>query len=129
MTSTRILILSCAAILASSSTAFAQLWGYGRVPRDGACFFKNANFKGEYFCVDAGAELTSIPDGMNDEISSFRIVGRAEVTLYRDRRFNGRSGRFTRDVRDLRRENWNDTISSLEVHAIRGGGGSDRPGN
>jgi hypothetical protein len=119
MTPTRILILSCAALLAASSTAFAQRWGHGRTPRDGVCFYRNINFEGEYFCVDAGTQLGQIPEDMNDKISSFRMFGRAEVTIYKDRRFSGRSAHFTGDVRDLRRDKWNDAISSLEVRAVR----------
>ncbi|HET7695167.1 MAG TPA: peptidase inhibitor family I36 protein [Vicinamibacterales bacterium] len=122
MTSTRIAVAACAAVLAVASAAEAQRWGYGRRPRDGACFYEDRNFGGQYFCVDAGANLPSIPQGMSDRISSLRVFGRAEVTIYRDYRFNGRSTRFTRDVRDLRNEGWNDAISSLDVRGRNAGG-------
>jgi hypothetical protein len=121
----RIRVFACLALLAiaSSSTAYAQRWGRGREPRDGACFYENRNFGGEYFCVDAGADLPSIPRGMSDRISSLRLFGRAEVTIFRDYRFKGRSSRFDRNIRDLRDEGWNDEISSLEVRGRGGRGG------
>jgi len=115
------LTLCMLVLLTLPSAAFAQRWGRGRVPAAGACFYRNDNFDGEYFCVDAGATLTSIPEGLNDKISSMRLFGPAEVTVYRDRSFHGRSSRFRADVRNLKKADWNDTISSLEVHAVHGG--------
>src|SRR5262249_47148446 len=120
MTSTKVLIFACATVLAASSSAFAQRWGHGRTPRDGACFYKDADFSGEYFCVSAGSNLPTIEDGLNDKISSMRLFGNTEVTVYRDRHFNGRSTRFGNDVHNLKNAGWNDTISSIEVRS-RGG--------
>jgi hypothetical protein len=57
---------------------------------------------------------------MNDQISSIRTFGRGiEVTVFQDGRFNGRAGRFD-DVRNLRREGWNDRISSIRVDSPGG---------
>jgi Peptidase inhibitor family I36 len=120
------LVVAGAVVLIASSAAFAQRWGYGRTPRDGACFYKDADFRGEYFCVDAGRSLNSIGEDMNDEISSVRIFGRAEVTVHKDPHFNGRTNRFTSDVRNLKNAGWNDTISSIDV---RRGAGSDGGGS
>ena len=129
MTSRKIPVFVCMAMLAAVSTASAQRWGRGREPREGACFYENRNFGGEYFCVDAGADLPSIPRGMSDRISSMRLFGRTQVTIFRDNRFGGRSSRFDHDVRDLRNEGWNDEISSLEVRGRRGSGGGGGGGN
>jgi hypothetical protein len=108
------------------AVASAQLrWGRPAVPRDGACFYRDAGFRGDYFCVRAGEDLSWVPGGLNDEISSIRTFGRAEVTVYRDRRFSGRSERFRRDVFNLRNEGWNDRLSSLRVDRARGGYGRD----
>jgi hypothetical protein len=127
MSVARTFVIAAAMIAAAAPSAFAQRWGRGRTPNSGACFYRDADFRGDYFCVDAGRSVSDLPRGMNDAISSVRIFGRAEVFLYRDRRFTGRSTSFDRDVRNLRRENWNDTVSSVEVRAIRGGfGGRDR---
>ncbi len=111
------------------SVASAQLrWGRPPVPRDGACFYRDAGFRGDYFCVRAGEDLSWVPAGLNDEISSIRTFGRAEVTVYRDRRFSGRSERFERDVFNLRNQGWNDKLSSLRVDRGRGGYGRDDRG-
>jgi peptidase inhibitor family I36 len=111
------LLLALLASLALSSAAMAQTWGRERFPRDGVCFFKDANFSGEYFCVRTGDELSRMPDGMNDKISSVRIFGRAEVFVFQDIRFEGRSAHFDSDIRNLRDDGWNDLISSLRVRA------------
>lgn len=110
-------------LLASASSAMAQRWGRERTPRDGACFYENPDFRGDYFCVRSGDDLRSMPSGMNDRISSIQIFGRAEVEVYKDGNFRGRSARFDGDVRDLRLDIWNDRISSIQVRSGRGGGG------
>jgi Peptidase inhibitor family I36 len=118
-----------ALIVSIPSVASAQLrWGRPTVPRDGACFYRDAGFRGDYFCVRAGEDLPWVPGGLNDEISSIRTFGRAEVTVYRDRRFSGRSERFERDVFNLRNQGWNDKLSSLRVDRGRGGYGRDDRG-
>jgi hypothetical protein len=72
---------------------------------------------------------------MNDQITSIQIFGRAEVTVFQDSRFEGRSTRFNYDVRDLKREGWNDLISSFRVegssygHNHNHGGGSGYNGD
>jgi hypothetical protein len=121
MTTAKLLFFAGLALLMAAPNAAAQRWGRERTPRDGACFYRDADFEGDYFCVASGEGLRSIPSGMNDRISSMRLFGRVDVTVYRDRNFNGRSLRLTRDVRNLKREGWNDTISSLDVQRPRGG--------
>src|SRR5262245_30361639 len=116
----RKIVLACVLTAAAPATASAQYWGYGKTPRDGACFYRDANFGGEYFCVDAGKKLDSIPSGMNDKITSVRMYGRAEVTVHRDRYQGGPSRRLYNDVRNLKDSGWNDTISSLEIHPTKG---------
>jgi hypothetical protein len=103
-----------AALLAAIPSG-AQQWGHGNSPRDGVCFYEDRDFKGEYFCVSVGESLGTLPNGMNDKISSLRIFGRAEVMVFRDVRFQGNSTRFVFDVSDLRREGWDKNISSLRV--------------
>src|SRR5262245_45026561 len=103
----KVLCLSLLA-LAVSSPAIAQRWGRERFPRDGVCFFRDPNFNGDYFCVRAGDELNRMPEGMNDQISSIRIFGRAEVVVFKDVRFEGRSARFDNDIRNLRDGGWDD---------------------
>ena len=77
-------------IVSIPAAASAQLrWGRPTVPRDGACFYRDAGFRGEYFCVRAGEDLPYIPGGLNDEISSIRTFGRAAVLVFRDKRLLG----------------------------------------
>ena len=110
------------ALLAQVDTASAQIrWGRGSVPRAGACFYQDSGFRGEYFCASLGQTLPSVPNGMGDRISSIRTFGGAEVTVFRDRGFRGGSARFSGDVDSLRRNGWNDTISSIRIEGGRFG--------
>jgi len=92
-----------------------------REPRNGACFYEDVNYGGDHFCVRAGESLERMPRGMNDRVSSIRTFGRAEVQAYRNYSLEGRSARIGDDVPDLRRQNWNDQISSVEVRRSRYG--------
>ena len=47
MRSTKVPFFACTAVLAFAATAFAQQWGRGREPRDGACFYENINYGGQ----------------------------------------------------------------------------------
>jgi hypothetical protein len=109
------------------SPAFAQRWGHGELPRQGACFYKDPDFRGEYFCAEAGANINAVPDDMNDEISSMRVFGGADVTLFKDVRFQGRSSRFETDIRNLKQVGWDDLISSIRIqYSSRGAFGRPR---
>jgi hypothetical protein len=109
-------VLAALALVALTTAGLdAQRWGRPRPPRAGACFYQNANFGGDWFCIQAGDGYDAMPDGLNDRISSIRIVGDASVEVYRNPNFSGRSSRFTEDVSNLQREGWNDTISSVRV--------------
>lgn len=121
-----LLLLSAAALALVSSTASAQRWGHEREPRDGACFYRDADFRGEYFCLESGRTVGELPHDINDAISSVRIFGRAEVFVYQDRRLSGRSLRLDHNTGNLRREGWNDLVSSLEVRSARGGDPANR---
>jgi hypothetical protein len=121
----RFVLLIAAAVLAVPSALAAQRWGREPLPSDGVCFYKDPNFRGDYFCVRTGDSVTAMPKDMNDEISSIKIYGRADVTVYRDVRFSGRSTRFAGDVRNLKSEGWDDIISSVRVQG--GSFGFGRP--
>jgi hypothetical protein len=110
--------------LLCAGTASAQQWGHERFPDSGACFFENSNFGGRYFCVRDGERVARLGHGMNDKISSIRLYGNAEVSVWRDSDMRGSTKRFGGSIRDLREVGWNDVISSLEVYpAHRGGPG------
>lgn len=124
---TAIALLASGAVLVSASTALAQ-FGSAPLPRDGACFYEDANYRGSHFCADTGEELSSLPSGANDRVSSIRILGRAAVTVFEDPRFQGTSRQIESDIRDLKIEEFNDVISSVQVSG-RSFGGARRSGN
>jgi len=65
-------VMAGAILTLVASQAQAQRWGRENTPRSGACFYRDANFQGEYFCLRAGEEV-DVPADMNDQISSFLI--------------------------------------------------------
>lgn len=114
-------------LLLAAQAAAQPRWGRPTAPRSGACFYRDADFEGDYFCAGVGEEIPVLPRGMNDEISSIRIFGDAEVRVFQDVRFTGRSDTFDRNIRNLGREGWNDRLSSVRVRSGRDGGyGSER---
>jgi hypothetical protein len=103
----------------------------GREGREGrVTFYQDADFRGGSITLEAGEEIDNLTlerfsngGGANDRISSVRIDGRIEVTVYRDARFRGATRRFTQDVRNLAQDGgaWNDIISSIRTEARRPG--------
>ena len=65
--------------------------GRERRPKAGACFYENINYGGRYFCVRP-----------------------AEVRVFTDHDYHGRSGEVRRDVGDLHGM-WRDSIESIRV--------------
>jgi hypothetical protein len=116
----RIGMLMGAAMLATVPSAFAQFWGRESTPRNGACFYEDVEYRGRYFCTPTGRDIANLPGNMNDQISSIRLFGNAEVRLFRDTRFEGQERVIANDVPDLRRMKFNDRISSYVVDNARG---------
>ena len=118
----RWLTLGVAAALCASlvDRADAQRFGRGPTPGAGACFYEDPDFGGEYFCIRAGDRVDEMPRDMNDRISSIRTFGHVEVTVFQDRDFSGRAARFE-NVQNLKRQGWNDRISSIRVEGFGGG--------
>ena len=113
------------AVLLGGGTASAQIWGRPPEPRGGGvCFYEHIDFGGRYFCARVGEQSDRVPRGTNDEISSVRVFGNAEVVVFRADDMRGDSRRFSSNVRDLRRAGFNDRISSFVVQR-RGYGGGD----
>jgi len=98
-------------------------WGHGPRPRQGACFYQNPDFGGEYFCLRAGNGYPNLPPGFNDRISSVRLFGGSRVAIFNDTDYRGVSARTRHNIRDLRnwrlptdpRRTWNDRVSSIRV--------------
>lgn len=112
-----------AVALLAAPVAGAQIWGRPDSPRSGACFYRDSNFRGDYFCVNAGRDYSSLSSDMNNQISSIRLFGNAQVTIFQEPRFGGRGRDFRGEVRNLKDEGWNDRISSLRVRGSGGSGG------
>jgi hypothetical protein len=102
-------------------------WGRPRPPKTGACFYKDSEFRGDYFCLKLGERWPSMPAGFNDKISSIRLFRGARVRIFYDDNFGGMSFRVDRDVENLQHiklpdnsnRSWNDRISSIAVHRER----------
>ena len=124
-----VVLFSCLLLPLAPSWLTAQTWEWGRspFPRDGACFFKDPEFRGDYFCARAGESLSAVPKDMNDKVSSIRIFGRADVTVFKDVRFDGGSQHFRDSITNLKGEGWNDRISSFRVGGSSYGGGGQDP--
>jgi hypothetical protein len=116
-------ITGCALVvltfLITAEIAAQPRWGRPSFPREGACFYRDRNYQGDYFCTDQ--DIAVLPNGMNDQITSIRTFGNAEVTIYQEGRFRGRSTQLRGDVRNVG-DDWNDRISSVRVRSGRSGG-------
>ncbi len=91
-------------------------------PRIGACFYTDADYRGDSFCASTGDDQRNVEERFNDKVSSIRVFGSAEVTVYEDENFGGASRTFRQDVSNLR--DWNDKITSYKVTGSQYGGGS-----
>jgi hypothetical protein len=114
----KILLLAMSgALLTACVTNPPPRWGSEPAPRQGVCFYEDVDYRGDYFCVRSGEELPSLPSELNDRLSSLRVFGGAQVVVYRNDGFSGRSVRFDADVPNLRYGDWNDRISSVRVRS------------
>jgi hypothetical protein len=97
-------------------------WHGGNWNSGGACFYRERNYGGSFFCLRRGEQRDSL-GGYGDAISSVRTFGGARVTLYDDRNFSGARESLGRDVYDLHQlsvqqkpgHTWNDRVSSVQV--------------
>lgn len=98
-----------------------RTWNDRPFPPVGACFFTDAGFRGNRFCVSRGDRLDRLPGNFGDNISSIQVFGRAKVVVFNDRNFRGGRGEFRTSIADLRTQpfrdghTWNNRISSLIV--------------
>jgi hypothetical protein len=120
------IVLLVIGVAGDSAGVSAQAWGRTGSLNIGACFYEHIEFGGRFFCLPMGAEVTRLSSDTNDEISSIRLFGNAEVVVYRDGNFTGRSVRFTESANDLRPGDWSDRITSFRIEMRPGRGGVSR---
>jgi hypothetical protein len=104
--------------------------GGGRGRQGRVTFYQDADFRGGHITLEAGEEISNLAleqfsngGGANDRISSIRIEGPIDVTVFRDARFRGATRRVLNDVRNLAQDGgqWNDLISSIRTEERRRG--------
>jgi hypothetical protein len=91
----------------------------------GVCFYQDGDFQGEHFCIRAGEQVMTMPQGFDRTVTAMRVFGNAVVTVYRDRNLEGERQTYQQTVRDFRfvdSGKWNDRIRSARVDD-RGFGG------
>jgi hypothetical protein len=125
----RCLLMLSVFIVALTSLGFSQgppppgpVWGRGPRPRRGACFYRDVDFSGDYFCMKAGQSYGFLPPGFNDRITSVQTF-RARVVFFNDHDFTGLHAETRRSLSNLKawrlptdpRKTWNDRISSIQV--------------
>lgn len=83
---------------------------------DEVCVYEHANYGGFERCYGVGEEIRDLGD-LRNRISSIRIRGRAEITLYQHPGFQGREITFDESVPELKQVSrfWNDEADSLRV--------------
>ncbi|KJU85724.1 hypothetical protein MBAV_002082 [Candidatus Magnetobacterium bavaricum] len=101
-----------------------RVYPLAKVPTNGACFFENVNYSGMYFCAEVGVsavDLRSYVSGMNwnDTISSVRLYGNAQVTMYEAINYEMSAIDITASNSDLYNVSghWNEKGSSLRVYS------------
>ena len=81
---------------------------------DGACFYRETNFRGDSICIRAGEDL---PDVFRESPGTFRSLkffgGSREVLIYERPAFRGGINRITRDASNLGRAG--ERMGSLQV--------------
>lgn len=96
-------------------------WNRRPNPRNGACFYSTAPFRGNHFCVRVGDRIPNLPSNFGDNISSIQIFGRTQVRIFNDSNYRNGSITLRRSVADLRNvpfrggHTWNNRISSIIV--------------
>src|SRR5215813_3054106 len=98
--------------------------------QDRVCLYKDIQYQGVEQCFNPGDTILTL-QGMNGQVSSIRIYGRASVTVYDATNFRGHSTAFTTSMPDLGQvrldtKSWSDRIQSLQVTTGNGSSGTYR---
>jgi hypothetical protein len=96
-------------------------WNQRPDPNSGACFYTDASYSGNHFCVHAGDRLPELPGHFGHHITSVQIFGNARVRLFNDSNYKNGSTILEHSVDNLRDvpfrggHTWNDRIGSVVV--------------
>ncbi len=94
----------------------ANMW---KLDGDGACFYTEAEYSGEAFCVISGDQRRRLSNDWNNRFSSIRFFGRgSKIEFFDQDDMRGQSQTISRDVpnmANLNRGNWSNRISSIRV--------------
>jgi Beta/Gamma crystallin len=91
----------------------------GRPGRDQVCVYEHADYGGWEQCFGVGEALRDLGN-LRNQISSVRILGRAEITLFQHPDFQGRQLTLDNSATNLPR-GWNDEADSLRVDSAEFG--------
>lgn len=107
------LVLSLCALVAFAVSLPRDADAQGRPGRDQVCVYEHADYGGWEACYGVGEAVRDLGNARN-QISSVRIFGRAEITLFEHPNFQGRQLVIDNSVTNLPR-GWNDETDSLRV--------------
>lgn len=83
-------------------------------PQSKACFYEHTRYRGRSFCLEEGESVRRLRHRWNDQISSMRVFGDAEVTVCKHAGYRGLCRTVSRDIPRIGRR-LNDEISSIKV--------------
>jgi hypothetical protein len=125
----RILPLSIVVILAGAFSLSSLKAQDNRGDR--VCVYEHSRYEGWSQCFGPGEEIADLKS-RNNKISSIRVFGRANASLFADTNYRGYELRVSNDIADLNTyvvqqpignfpANWNDKVESLRVGGDRDG--------
>nr|WP_257129843.1 beta/gamma crystallin family protein [Bacillus cereus] len=93
-----------------------------RIPGDkgeGIYLYADANYLGK--SIKLQNNVTNFKDiGMNDMVSSMRIIGSYEVIVYADANYSGRFVKLKNNIPEFRDINMHDNVSSIKIISSNG---------
>src|SRR4051812_25762667 len=114
----------------SASLQFGRDRERGR-SEDRVCLYRDIQYQGIEQCFNMGDSVPALQSGLNGQVSSVRVYGRATITVWDDTNFRGHTTAFTNSVPDLARvrldsKSWSDRIQSIQVSGSAPGYGREQ---
>ena len=109
------LVLSLCALVALGASLPRDAFSQQGRGRDQVCVYEHADYGGWEQCFAPGDVVRDLGN-LRNQISSVRIFGRAEITLFQHPEFQGRQLVIDESMTNLPR-GWNDETDSLRVDA------------